>query len=619
MGKKPRRILIGIAAVLLLLLTAAALAIALVDWRARAESLASEVLGREVRLERISLDLGQPTRVSMGGLRVANEPEPAGPESSALLTLDSLQVVVRPLSILWGPVALPEISASGLQLDLARDESGRGNWLLGQSEEAAVDVVTPDSRAELPTLGDLSLTDAQITYVDAPSGIELEAHVDELSGRASPESVALNLAGSIAGRDLEAQFDGGALEQLRDAEKPYPVDLQLGYGASEVSVQGALSDPLELEGADLELRAEGPSVSELYPLIPTALPATPPFQVSGAVFLQEQRWSVQDLQGQIGDTDIAGRVMVEHGRERPALTAELRSRQLVVEDLRALVGANEERDQPEGSSQSEGLLPEVRLTAERLRALDFGLGYAAESVVYPPLPVTGVDLRATLDDGRLHVRLDSVALAEGQVSGEMALNAREEVPSADLDLELNNVHLSPFFKGTRFVEEMGGRVGGQLYLLGVGWTLADLLGSVRGQGRVHMQDGTVSGLVLEAAGLDVIEALGLVLEDDDPKVPLRCGVVEFEADQGVVKIARGLIDTEDSVLVIDGQVDLGAETLSASVRSRPKDMSVLDINAPVLVSGPLAGPSISIGDMEGLPFEAGTQEDLDCSQLLGKS
>ena len=60
-----------------------------------------------------------------------------------------------------------------------------------------------------------------------------------------------------------------------------------------------------------------------------------------------------------------------------------------------------------------------------------------------------------LTDGRALVRPLSLKVAGGTVSGEAALNGREAVPSADVDLTFENLDLKPFFEGTQFIRETG--------------------------------------------------------------------------------------------------------------------------------------------------------------------
>lgn len=101
-------------------------------------------------------------------------------------------------------------------------------------------------------------------------------------------------------------------------------------------------------------------------------------------------------------------------------------------------------------------------------------------------------------------------------------------------------------------------------------------------------------------------------------MPLRCGVVDYTASDGVIKIDRSLIDSANSVLTVGGNVNLKAETLAVKVRAEAKDFSLLDVEASVVVTGLLRKLKVSIGEMQGLPIELGIQDDLNCRQLLNE-
>lgn len=101
-------------------------------------------------------------------------------------------------------------------------------------------------------------------------------------------------------------------------------------------------------------------------------------------------------------------------------------------------------------------------------------------------------------------------------------------------------------------------------------------------------------------------------------MPLRCGVVDFTASDGVIKIDRGLIGTTDSVLNAGGQLNLESETRAIKLRAEAKDSSLLDAEAPVVVTGSPRVPKVSIGEMVGLPIELGSQEDLNCRKRLNE-
>lgn len=131
-----------------------------------------------------------------------------------------------------------------------------------------------------------------------------------------------------------------------------------------------------------------------------------------------------------------------------------------------------------------------------------------------------------------------------------------------------------------------------------------------------MRDGSISALLVEAICLDVVEALALVIEDD-ARVRIRCGRMDFDAESGVVKAKRAIVDTTDSILLARGQADLSVETLDFEVEARAKNFSLIDATAPVSLSGTFDEPDIANGGLDPLPFlEMGDAEDVDCARLL---
>jgi uncharacterized protein involved in outer membrane biogenesis len=133
----------------------------------------------------------------------------------------------------------------------------------------------------------------------------------------------------------------------------------------------------------------------------------------------------------------------------------------------------------------------------------------------------------------------------------------------------------------------------RLELRGTGQSTAEILATLNGQAGAQLRDGQVSHLLVELAGLDVAQALGVWLAGDDI-LPLKCAVLAAKVDGGVVQIHRGLVDTSDSQLLINGQVDLNDESLALGVKVEPKDFSPLSLRTPLTVGGTLAEPDVSV-------------------------
>ena len=74
-----------------------------------------------------------------------------------------------------------------------------------------------------------------------------------------------------------------------------------------------------------------------------------------------------------------------------------------------------------------------------------------------------------------------------------------------------------------------GTLSGHFKVTGAGRSTADILGSLDGTARVMLRDGTLSHLATEAAGIDVAQALGVMMRTRCPPVSLSSGTWYFSA------------------------------------------------------------------------------------------
>src|SRR5690606_35781649 len=123
-------------------------------------------------------------------------------------------------------------------------------------------------------------------------------------------------------------------------------------------------------------------------------------------------------------------------------------------------------------------------------------------------------------------------------------------------------------------KEAIGAISGDMKVTGTGNSIAAMLGSADGEIAVGMGRGQVSSLLMELAGLDVAEALRFLVTGDRT-VPVRCAFGDFAVQDGVMDTRALAFDTEDTIIVGEGQISLKEETLDLELRPRPKDRSIL--------------------------------------------
>lgn len=606
--KHPLRTLALLPAAPLLVAAAPAPEASLVDLSGYAEQLerlASEQLGRRVEIGTVAIEPALTPLIRARDVRVANAEWGTAPY---LARIEEVRVQVELLDLLDGDVAVPELTLIGPRFALERNEAGEANWTFGKPD------ATTDDPPLVPTIGALRIERADLTFHDRAADIDLAGSLASATGRMTDEEVTLDANGSLAGEPLRLSFDGGSVPALRAGDEPYPLNAELRLGGTRLAAEGSVVAPFGQAALDLDVHAAGPTLATLG-LGEFPLPDSRPYSLDGHLSGDGGTWRLGDIAASLGDSRAAGWAQVALAGGRPMIRADLLTRDLRYRDL---VPAASEPTEGQAQVAAGPLFPQVPVPTDWLHLADAIVHLRAERPELPGPPVELLDVRLTVRDGRLEASPLELQVAGGKITGELALNGRGPIPSADADLAYEGIRLKRAFRGTRFADETAGTLRGQLYLLGTGETVADLADSLRGRAAAVMDDGTLSGLLIEAVGLDVAEALALYI-GDDARVPVRCGVAGLDVRSGVAEIRPLVIDTKDSVIRGQGSVDLGAETIDLRLEAQGKDFSPLDPDAPVFVQGDLRAPGIAVGGRVVIPqLELGLQGNAPCGRLIEK-
>ena len=308
------------------------------------------------------------------------------------------------------------------------------------------------------------------------------------------------------------------------------------------------------------------------------------------------------------------------------LNANLVSDNLDFDDLAPLVGAPPDTDETASAEQKkiaaeleqkDELFPDLPLNVNLLDVMDMEVSLEAKKVKADNyFPITALTGTVTVRSGKATVDPLKIALAGGSLDGALSLDGSKKPSVAAANIKMRNLELKSFFKGSQFFDTTEGKVGADIDISGSGKSLAEVMGTSNGKTFFTMSGGAMSGLLVEAAGLDIAEALVLYV-GDDARVPIRCAAGPIILEDGVAKFDRIIMDTTDSVLYIWGQSNLRKQTLVMDIFADAKDFSVLDMDAPVHLEGKIRAPEISIGKGVPIPLiEPGDAEDVHCEQLL---
>lgn len=648
-----RRILTWLGILIAILVALPALAIAILallyDWndaRPLLARAATALLGRQVRLDGdLAVDLGRVTRVRIADLGVGNADWGRAPE---LLRIGGLELAIAIPPLLQGEVVIPALTLQRVRAALERRPDGVGNWSFGDGTDAPAAASEPPGR--LPLIERLVIEDARIGLDDRRLDKQATLVVDRLQGgedRDRQQLVAQG-SGSYQGRPARLDATMGSIAVLRQAggadAVPYPLDVRLAAGDFRAHVAGTLADPLGLEGLDLDLDIAGDDLSNLFPLTGIPIPPSPPYRLIGRLERRGPAFVFRNFEGVMGASDMRGTVAADLSGKRPRIDGDVVSRLLDLKDLAGFIGADtgdgDASDAGGGDGRDGRILPAKEVNLPQLRAVDARIGFKATRIVTPRVPIDRMDAKVSLEDGTFRVQPASFAIGDGRVRVFFSLYGGRTPVASDIEAAIEDIDIARVLAGTGLAAQLGGdsagRFNGRIKLSATGTSIASIAGSADGSVMVVMAGGRFSALLVELLGLDIAEAIGIVVEGDR-SIPVRCIVADFAANDGVFEARTLVFDTSDTNTLGSGRIDMRNETLDLRLKAYPKDFSPLTLRTALSIEGTLAAPDAfpdpaDIGVEGGLkkalnavltvitgllpPVDAGGGEDAPCGALI---
>lgn len=570
-----------------------------------------------------TLHLLRPPLLEVEHLRVgAGQQVPVGD----LLVADGLQARWHWMDLwrtaLQGRVlTLQSLQARNLELTLVRLADGRASWQLGNSA-AALAPPRP------PQIEQVQLGRGLVRLVDEPT--QTRALITLFSDAAGA-GLGATAVGTFRALPLDLQAHADQVLPLVGSTAPendVRVQAQGAVGASQISFTGTAGAVMGARRLSGELHFRGPSLAAVGEPLRITLPRTPAFDLQGRLSHDSGRWQLLARRFTVGQSQLGGDFSYDTHSTPPMLSGRLTGSRLLWADLGPAVGTAGEGmvTHPKDPARSRVLpdrsfdLPSLRtMQADlqvRIDLLDFG--------VHAVAPLHAVTAHLVLADALLHLRELNAQAAGGRITGTSSLDGRGDPARWAADLEFKGVDLAGWVRGVqtpaaaasapaatqtgalkqqRQAAHAGGdqavqayltgELSGNVHVVGQGRSTAQILSTLDGRAQATLRDGSMSHLMVEAAGLDLAQWLGVLVRGDRP-LPLRCARAQLALRHGVGTAQNTLLDNSDSTINVTGQVDLRNEALDLRATVHPKDKSPLALRTPLRVTGTLAHPQVGI-------------------------
>jgi hypothetical protein len=531
---------------------------------------------------------------------------PAGMPVRDMASVRQFSFSVNPFALLQRTIAIPLLRFDSPRVDLLRTDATHNNWTFQRNKEPA--------RWNLD-LERVVLTDGVVHIKDAVTKADVTAKVRSLE-RDPTYGVGWSLDGTYNGAQVGGSGKAGAVLSLKQQTTPYPIQADLRSGKTRIALEGTVTRPSKLAALDLKLQLAGPSMDNLYRFTKVLLPTTGPFSTSGRLIgtLGEgsSRWVYDGFQGKVGSSDISGRLEYVTGGERPTLSGNVRSRQLVFSDLAPLIGADSnaaKRERGAETLQPESkVLPVEEFKTERWTVLDADVRFAADRIIRDKtLPISKLSTHLKMEDAVLSLQPLEFGMAGGTVRSDIRLDGRggegKNAIKATTKVAARKIQIKQLFPQIEQLQASVGTINGDAQLSATGNSVASLLAASNGELKTLVNQGTVSKMLLEMMGLNVGNII-LTKLFGDKQVQLNCMATDFAVTNGIARTRSFVIDTEEALITVDGAVNLAGEQLDLRINPQTKQLRIFSLRSPLYVRGPFKKPDVSI-DKGVLALKAG--------------
>lgn len=658
---KVLRLLAIVLGVLVVVLIAAALILPRVidtdKVRDEIAALVKEKTGRELV---IAGDIGWSVfpwlGVEIGETRLSNAP---GFGDQPFARIASVQARVKLLPLLHKEVEMSTLVLDGLQLNLAKDKNGRGNWedlVPAESTQAPAKGTAPattESAVPLTALaiGGVQVRDAQLVWDDRASGskqqieqlnlnvgairlgqpIDLNLGFVVKSGKPDVTSQ-VKLTGQVALSESFKQIDVRDLRVDVDAEgHGVPNDKMTAALTSQVAVD---LDKQTLSLKDLQLmllhlnlhgQVQGTGISgatpqftgnfkldefiprDLFKQLGQSLPEVSDAAVLGradaefAFKASNKSANLSALKLHLDDTTVTGSAGVNNFAA-PAMSFDLAVDTLDLDRYLPPRGPDQAQAAPTPAEAAAG--GAAALPVETLRGLNLnGTLKIGQLKAYQ---MRSADIRVTLaaKGGLVHVFPASAKMYQGSYNGDITVDVRGKEPRIAMDEKVAGVQAGPMLTDMLGSTKLSGTANVAVKMSAAGNDPVAMRKSMNGTANFSFTDGVIKGMDMLG---EIRKAYALVR---GKPVPSDTGQqTEFSALTGTATITNGLVNNPDllgksPLMQVQGKgtADLVSEKLDYRVTTTLVDTlegkgELTGRPIPVHITGTFSAPKVGV-DLE---------------------
>lgn len=498
--------------------------------------------------------------------------------------------------------------------DLTGDLSGTKLKAVLSTDEVA-DIIE-QAGLSLPFSGPLQLA-ADITQTGRGAQVKLDAGVNNISTEAELElrGQRLTIDARVSPLDrLGALFDvadlpaetlalQGDITLTGDAIELKEVIAQLA--SAELRASGTLATG---DGtSELELQVKGSSMAELMTSLPTI-----PFDGNIALSLSSTELSLDPLQLNFGDSDLAGAVniVMEKGT---VIDARLKSKRLDLVPFEpeppppsdpATPVATETEAEPADADKPnrDYVFVDEPIDFDALQQFDVDVELAIGQLLSREVELERVKLDAGLHGGDLKAQLDFATSHGGTAANTLSLTTSTPLPQLEALIKLRDLRVNVASGEVDHIKQIP-PVSITVELASKGTSPHTLASRSNGYILITQGSGRVENSVLNSISGDILSQLFSALNPmakEDKYSNWDCSVIRLDITDGFSEFSRVLLQGEKIMIVGGGDIDLNTEKLNIEFNTKPREgigiSADMFVTPFVALKGTLASPRLGLNE-----------------------
>ncbi len=499
--------------------------------------------------------------------------------------------------------ALESITLEDATLHLLRDADGRANWHRTE----------PPVRGKgVPLLKEVLAEDAHVVLDDARRHLQFDGIVTARGPRQAQHRLHIAGKGKLNGRPVSFDLDGDPLDSVQ-ADAAYAWEFTEDSSGSHAIVHGTLPQPFNFDLMNSTFEASGEDLKDIYYLDGVTLIHTGAYRLTGSIERRGNVTHLNDVHLRTGQSEAHATISIDSSTPRPQINAVLNARLIRTLDFGVRAAG---RAAPEEAAPAPRVFSDAMFNPQGLRRNDTLLNFTAQHIEVGRVTLQSLTGQMKVDHGVLTVVPLTAGLLQGKFEGHVRMDANEDKPVVDASLQFSDLQLSAFDRKDA-EPPLDGSMQARVDINGRGRSLHQMVASATGTVSAALSGGKIRASLAEIAGVD-LRGLGLTLTHSRREADVRCAVAVFAAQDGLLTSRSIVIDTAPVLIKGEGDIRLEDETLHLTLHGQPKDLRLLRLDAPLLLQGTLAHPSVAIQthDSSVKLVDPGNAKDVDCAQLL---